>query len=121
MVSTPQDVSVTGVLKGIRMFETVDVPVLGIVENMRGFACPDCGTTHDIFGSGGGETLAASLGLPFLGSVPLGLAVRQEGDRGTPTVIGRPDAPEGVALRAVADAVEARVEEQARSTGAGVS
>ena len=116
MVTTPQDVSVAGVLKGIRMFENVDVPVLGVVENMRGFACPDCGTTHDIFGSGGGEKLAASLGLPFLGSVPLGLAVRQEGDRGTPTVIGRPDAPEGGALQAVADVVEARVDEMAGST-----
>ena len=109
MVSTPQDVSVTGVLKGIKMFESVDVPVLGIVENMRGFVCPDCGSTHDLFGSGGGEGLAASLGLPFLGAVPLGLAVRQEGDRGTPTVIGRPDAPEGQALQSIADVVEARV------------
>ncbi len=109
MVSTPQDVSVTGVLKGIKMFESVDVPVLGIVENMRGFVCPDCGSTHDLFGSGGGEGLAASLGLPFLGAVPLGLAVRQEGDRGTPTVVGRPDAPEGQALEAIAETVEARV------------
>ena len=109
MVSTPQDVSVTGVLKGIKMFESVDVPVLGIVENMRGFVCPDCGSTHDLFGSGGGEGLAASLGLAFLGAVPLGLAVRQEGDRGIPTVIGRPDAPEGQALEAIAQAVEQRV------------
>jgi len=109
MVSTPQDVAVTGVLKGIRMFESVDVPVLGIVENMRGFVCPDCGSTHDLFGSGGGEGLAASLGLAFLGAVPLGLAVRQEGDRGIPTVIGRPDAPEGQALEAIAQAVEQRV------------
>lgn len=115
MVSTPQDVSVTGVLKGIRMFENVDVPVLGIVENMRGFACPDCGTTHDIFGTGGGEKLAATLGLPFLGAVPLGLAVRQEGDRGIPTVVGRPDSPEGQALEAIATQVAARVEERVRS------
>ena len=109
MVSTPQDVAVTGVLKGIRMFESVDVPVLGIVENMRGFVCPDCGSTHDLFGSGGGEGLAASLGLPFLGAVPLGLSVRQEGDRGTPTVVGRADSPEGQALLAIADVVEARI------------
>ena len=117
MVSTPQDVSVTGVLKGIKMFESVDVPVLGIAENMRGFACPDCGSVHDLFGSGGGEALAASLGLPFLGAVPLGMAVRQEGDRGTPTVIGRPDSPEGQALEAIADVVEARVEAAAGSAG----
>jgi ATP-binding protein involved in chromosome partitioning len=109
MVTTPQDVSVAGVLKGIRMFESVDVPVLGVVENMRGFVCPDCGSTHDLFGSGGGEGLAGSLGLPFLGAVPLGLAVRQEGDRGVPTVIGRPDSPEGQALREIAHAVESRI------------
>jgi len=115
MVSTPQDVSVSGVLKGIRMFESVDVPVLGIVENMRGFACPECGSTHDVFGSGGAEALAASLGLPFLGAVPLGLAIRQEGDRGTPTVIGRPDAPEGQALEAIAELVEARIGDLAGS------
>jgi len=109
MVTTPQDVSVAGVLKGIRMFESVDVPVIGVVENMRGFVCPDCGSTHDLFGSGGGEGLAGSLGLSFLGAVPLGLAVRQEGDRGVPTVVGRPDSPEGQALLAIADAVEARI------------
>ena len=85
MVTTPQDVAVQGVLKGIRMFESVDVPVIGIVENMRGFVCPDCQTTHELFGAGGGEKLAASIGVPFLGAVPLGMAVRQEGDRGTPT------------------------------------
>lgn len=105
MVTTPQDVAVQGVLKGIRMFESVEVPVLGIVENMRGFVCPDCEKTHEIFGAGGGEKLAGSLGIPFLGAVPLGLAVREEGDRGIPTVIGRAGAPEGRALQAVADAV----------------
>ncbi len=103
MVTTPQDVAVGGVLKGIRMFQTLDVPILGVVENMRGFACPDCGSVHEIFGSGGGEKLAASLGLPFLGAVPLGASVREEADRGVPTVVGRPDSPEGVALTAVAE------------------
>jgi len=106
MVTTPQDVAVQGVLKGIRMFESVDVPVIGIVENMRGFVCPDCQTTHELFGAGGGEKLAASIGVPFLGAVPLGLAVRQEGDRGTPTVIGRPDSPEALALTAIAERVD---------------
>ncbi|MDT8436853.1 MAG: Mrp/NBP35 family ATP-binding protein [Gemmatimonadota bacterium] len=109
MVTTPQDVSVQGVLKGIRMFESVEVPVLGVVENMRGFVCPDCETVHEIFGSGGGEKLAASLGIPFLGAVPLGLAVREEGDRGVPTVVGREDSPEARALRAVADAAADRL------------
>lgn len=115
MVTTPQDVAVGGVLRGIRMFEKLDVPVLGVVENMRGFACPSCGATHDIFGSGGGERLAASIDVPFLGAIPLGSAVREEGDRGVPTVIGREDAPEAVALTKVAEAalreLEARTAE----------
>jgi len=104
MVTTPQDVAVGGVLRGIRMFEKLDVPVLGVVENMRGFACPSCGETHDIFGSGGGERLAASIEVPFLGAVPLGAAMREEADRGVPTVVGREDAPEAVALTQVAEA-----------------
>ena len=110
MVTTPQDVAVQGVLKGIRMFESVDVPVLGLVENMRGFVCPDCDSVHELFGAGGGEALAASLGVPFLGAVPLGMAVREQGDRGVPPVIGRPDSPESRALLEVADRVESRVE-----------
>jgi ATP-binding protein involved in chromosome partitioning len=113
MVATPQDVAVTGALKGIKMFESLDVPVLGIVENMRGFACPDCDSTHDIFGSGGAETLARTLELPFLGAVPLGLAVREEGDRGEPTVVGRPESGEGRALAEVAAAVADRIAELA--------
>ncbi|MEJ2482770.1 MAG: Mrp/NBP35 family ATP-binding protein [Gemmatimonadota bacterium] len=117
MVTTPQDVAVQGVLKGIRMFESVDVPVLGLVENMRGFVCPDCDTVHDLFGSGGGEELAASLDIPFLGAVPLGMAVREQGDRGVPTVIGHPDSPEGRALLAVADRVESLVEALEKETG----
>lgn len=109
MVTTPQDVAVGGVLKGIRMFQKLEVPVLGVVENMRGFACPDCGTTHEIFGSGGGEKLAAALEIDFLGAVPLGMAVREEGDRGIPTVVGRPEAPEARALGRVAAAAERRI------------
>jgi len=109
-VTTPQDVAVGGVLKGIRMFQKLEIPVLGLVENMSGFVCPDCGARHDVFGAGGGEKLAASIDVPFLGAVPLGVAVREEGDRGMPTVLGRPDAPEAVALRAVAEAVRERAE-----------
>lgn len=109
MVTTPQDVAVGGVLKGVRMFQKVDVPILGIVENMRGFVCPSCGESHDVFGAGGGERLAASLELPFLGAIPLGTAVREEGDRGLPTVLGRPDAPEAVAFAEVARAASGRL------------
>lgn len=111
MVTTPQDVAVGGVLRGIRMFEKLQVPVLGIVENMRGFACPGCGETHDIFGAGGGERLAGSIDLPFLGAVPLGVAVREEGDRGVPTSMGRPDAPEAQAFGRIATAAADRLAE----------
>ncbi|MFW6085365.1 MAG: Mrp/NBP35 family ATP-binding protein, partial [Gemmatimonadota bacterium] len=114
LVATPQDVAVTGALKGMRMFESVEVPVLGVVENMRGFVCPDCDSVHEIFGSGGAEKLAASIGVPFLGAVPLGLAVREEGDRGEPTVIGRPDSAEGRALAAVAEKAAERLAEMER-------
>lgn len=115
MVTTPQDVAVGGVLKGIRMFQKVSVPVLGVVENMRGFACPGCGETHDIFGAGGGESLAAAVGVPFLGAVPLGMAVREAGDRGTPTVVGSPDSAEGRALIEMARSAGARLEEGAKT------
>ncbi|MFQ5890117.1 MAG: Mrp/NBP35 family ATP-binding protein [Gemmatimonadota bacterium] len=111
MVTSPQDVAVGGVLRGIKMFETVEIPIVGVVENMRGFVCPDCGSVHDIFGSGGGEALAASVGVPFLGAVPLGTAVREEGDRGMPTVIGRPESSEGTALRRIAQAAAERIVE----------
>lgn len=113
MVATPQDVAVTGALKGIKMFESLDVPVLGIVENMRGFACPDCNSMHDIFGSGGAETLARTLEIPFLGAVPLGMAVREEGDRGEPTVIGRSESAEGKALAGIAMEVAGRIDAMA--------
>ena len=118
-VTTPQDVAVGGVLKGVKMFERLDIPVTGVVENMRGFVCPDCGTRHEIFGAGGGERMAASLDLPFLGAVPLGTAVREEGDRGLPTVLGRPSSPEAEALREVAAAARREIEaRRAASDGA---
>lgn len=111
MVTTPQDVAVGGVLKGIRMFQTLEVPVIGVVENMRGFVCPTCESVHDIFGSGGGEKLAATLDLPFLGAIPLGMSVREQADRGMPSVIGMPDSPEAVAFRHVAQTASERIAE----------
>ncbi len=93
MVTTPQGVATADVLKGIKMFERVEVPVLGLVENMSGFACPHCGEETDIFGRGGGERLAASAGIPFLGAVPMGAAVVKAGDSGRPTVVAEPESP----------------------------
>jgi ATP-binding protein involved in chromosome partitioning len=117
MVTTPQDVSVGDVRRGIRMFERVKAPVIGIVENMSGYECPGCGHHADIFGKGGGEALAAEMGLPFLGAVPLDVAVRIAGDEGAPTALSAADSPAGRALRDIAERVAAAVEE-AVATGA---
>ncbi|WP_311171613.1 P-loop NTPase [Halobellus ordinarius] len=87
IVTTPQDVAVDDARKGLEMFGKHDTNVLGIVENMSTFRCPDCGSSHDIFGAGGGEAFAAENSLPFLGSVPLDPSVRTGGDGGKPIVL----------------------------------
>jgi ATP-binding protein involved in chromosome partitioning len=87
IVTTPQDVAVDDARKGLEMFGKHDTNVLGIVENMSTFRCPDCGSNHDIFGAGGGEAFAAENSLPFLGSVPLDPSVRTGGDGGKPIVL----------------------------------
>jgi ATP-binding protein involved in chromosome partitioning len=109
MVTTPQDVSTGDVRRAIKMFERVNTPVLGIVENMSGFVCPGCGTTYDIFGKGGGQKLAGAAGVPFLGEIPIEVAVREGGDRGEPAVVALPDSAAGMAFRAVAEAVATSV------------
>ena len=102
MVTTPQAVSVGDVRRGVKMFERVNTRVLGIAENMSGLACPHCGEMIDVFGSGGGESLAREMGLPFLGSIPLDPAVRSGGDTGMPIVVSAPESPAGTALRKLA-------------------
>jgi len=87
IVTTPQQVALDDALKGLRMFGQHETPVLGIAENMSEFRCPDCGGRHDIFGSGGGQSLAADEDLPFLGAIPLDPAVRAGGDGGEPVVL----------------------------------
>ncbi len=109
LVTTPQEVAVSDVRRAYRMFETVNVPVLGIVENMSYFIAPDTGTRYDIFGEGGGERLAETYGAPFLGSVPLGLEVREGGDKGVPVVISHPQSPQAKALRIIAEEVARQV------------
>jgi ATP-binding protein involved in chromosome partitioning len=86
IVTTPQDVAVGITLRGLRMFEQVHVPILGIVENMAGFVCPHCGETAHIFRKGGGRKAAEELGFPFLGEVPLDATIAAAGDAGTPVV-----------------------------------
>jgi ATP-binding protein involved in chromosome partitioning len=87
VVTTPQPVAVDDARKGLRMFGKFETPVLGIVENMSGFVCPDCGNRHDVFGAGGGEDFAEEADMPFLGSLPLDPAVRAGGDEGSPVVL----------------------------------
>ncbi|QDX40920.1 Mrp/NBP35 family ATP-binding protein [Salarchaeum sp. JOR-1] len=101
VVTTPQDVAVDDARKGLRMFGRHDTPVLGIAENMSTFTCPDCGSQHTIFGSGGGEEFADENDLPFLGSLPLDPRVREGGDGGRPIVLDQ-DSETGDAFRDLA-------------------
>jgi len=109
LVTTPQEVAVMDVRRALRMFETVAVPVLGVVENMSYFVAPDTGMRYNIFGEGGGEKLAQTYGVPFLGAVPLGLEVREGGDKGVPVVVSHPDSPQAAAFRKVAEEVARQV------------
>lgn len=109
LVTTPQDVAVADVRRALRMFETVAIPVLGIVENMSYFIAPDTGNRYNIFGEGGGQTLAARYSVPFLGAIPLGIEVREGGDKGVPVVVGQPDSPQAHAFRKVSEEVARQV------------
>jgi ATP-binding protein involved in chromosome partitioning len=88
IVSTPQDLALIDATRAIQLFETGQVPVIGLVENMAGYTCPHCGKVSDPFGSGGAEAAAGRMGLPFLGRIPLDLAIRQDSDAGTPPAAG---------------------------------
>jgi ATP-binding protein involved in chromosome partitioning len=109
LVTTPQEVSLSDVRKAYNMFDQLQVPCLGIVENMSYFVCPNCTERHEIFGHGGGEALAERYGVPFLGAIPLSVSVREGGDLGIPIVIGAPDSPQAKAFRDVAQSVAAQV------------
>ena len=100
IVSTPQDLALADARKGVAMFEKVDIPIAGIVENMSVFICPDCGSRHHIFGSDGARDEAAKLGVPFLGEAPLHMAVRESGDQGVPIAAG--DSPQAKAFEDIA-------------------
>src|SRR6516165_7733540 len=103
IVSTPQDISLLDARRGITMFNQVGVPVLGIVENMSFFCCPNCGHRSDIFGHGGARAEAERLGVPFLGEIPLQIAIRESGDVGMPITASAPQGEIAAAFRAVAD------------------
>jgi ATP-binding protein involved in chromosome partitioning len=101
IISTPQDLSLIDARRGLAMFKKVNVPVLGIVENMSYFQCPHCGTKSDIFGHGGARHEAERLGVPFLGEVPLHMAIRATSDAGNPVVVSEPDGPHAAIYRAI--------------------
>ncbi len=102
IVSTPQDLALIDARKGLNMFRKVNVPVLGIVENMSTFVCPHCGEPSNIFGHGGARAEAARLGVPFLGDVPLMIAIRETSDEGRPVVATDPSSPAAEAYREIA-------------------
>ena len=103
IVSTPQDLALIDATRAVALFEKAQVPIVGLVENMAGYACPHCGEVSDPFGSGGAETVAADMGLPFLGRIPLDIAIRRESDAGSPPAAG--DGPQRHAFAAVAGRV----------------
>jgi len=117
VVTTPQDVALQDVVKGIAMFRRLEVPIIGIVENMAYFVCPCCNTRAHIFGEGGGRRLAERAGLPFLGEIPLHQSVREGGDAGRPVLVAAPESPQAEAFRKVAGAVAARLSVLAYSQG----
>ncbi len=102
IVSTPQDLALIDARRGVEMFKRVNVPLLGIIENMSYFVCPKCGERHDIFGHGGAHTEADKLGVPFLGEVPLHMTIRETSDAGRPVVATEPDGPHAKTYREIA-------------------
>jgi ATP-binding protein involved in chromosome partitioning len=115
IVSTPQDLALIDARRGVEMFRRVNVPVLGVIENMSYFVCTKCGERHDIFGHGGARQEAEKLGVPFLGEVPLDMAIRETSDAGRPVVATAPEGPHAKVYREIAG----RVRDQLKGRGAG--
>ena len=113
IVSTPQDLALIDARRGVAMFRRVNVPVLGVIENMSYFLCPQCGTRSDIFSHGGARHEAERLDVPFLGEVPLHMAIREKSDAGLPVVATEPDGPHAAAYRDIA----AKVRDQLQGAG----
>ncbi len=118
IVTTPQDVALQDVVKGIAMFERLQVPIIGVVENMSYFCCPHCDQTTEIFGQGGGQRVSEKYNIPLLGRIPLDVRVREAGDQGLPVVLSAPDSPLAAAFRATAEQVAASVSRLAYASDA---
>jgi ATP-binding protein involved in chromosome partitioning len=118
IVTTPQDIALLDARKGLRMFEKVEVPVLGIIENMSTHICSQCGHEEHIFGTGGGEKMAEQYDVDFLGALPLNIRIREDADGGKPTVVADPDSPISKTYRDIARRVAAKLSQQAREHSA---
>ncbi|XP_036449178.1 iron-sulfur protein NUBPL isoform X1 [Colossoma macropomum] len=114
IVSTPQDIALLDARRGAEMFRKVNVPVLGLVQNMSVFQCPQCNHQTHIFGSDGARELARTLGVELLGDIPLHLNIRETSDKGQPVIVSSPDSPEAEAYRRIASAVVRRLAEESR-------
>ena len=118
IVTTPQDIALIDAKKGLTMFEKVGVPILGIVENMAVYCCPNCGHTEHIFGADGGKRLAEQFKVDHLGSLPLNLSIRQQADEGRPTVVADPDGEIAALYKTVARTVAVKIAQKAKDFSA---
>jgi ATP-binding protein involved in chromosome partitioning len=114
IVTTPQDIALLDARKGIKMFEKVGVPILGIVENMAVHVCSKCGHAEHIFGEGGGKRMAAEYGMEYLGGLPLDIRIREQADSGKPTVVADPDGELAGVYKAVARQVAIKIAAKAK-------
>ncbi|MGJ7918114.1 iron-sulfur cluster carrier protein ApbC [Massilia sp. LXY-6] len=118
IVTTPQDIALLDARKGLKMFEKVGIPILGVVENMSTHICSNCGHTEAIFGEGGGEKMCADFGVDFLGKLPLQLSIREQADSGTPTVVADPDGAVANLYKEIARKVAVKVADKAKDLSA---
>ncbi len=118
IVTTPQDIALLDARKGLKMFEKVNVPILGVVENMSTHVCSNCGHEEHIFGAGGGEKLARDYGVTVLGSLPLDIRIREQADSGNPTVVAEPDSAAARTYREIARKVAVKIAEKAQDFSA---
>ena len=114
IVTTPQDIALLDARKGLKMFEKVGIPILGVVENMSTHICSNCGHTEAIFGHGGGEKMCADFGVEFLGALPLTMAIREQADSGRPTVVAEPFGPVAQVYKDIARKVAIKIAEKAK-------
>jgi ATP-binding protein involved in chromosome partitioning len=114
IVTTPQDIALLDARKGLKMFEKVGIPILGVVENMSTHICSNCGHTEAIFGQGGGAKMCADFGVEFLGALPLTLSIREQTDSGTPTVVADPEGPVAAIYKEIARKVAIKIAEKAK-------